>query len=282
MKAFGGIGVGDLSLDEVGRGLWERALPQLAKALDGDEGGLLAVLGGTARDAGLGQSIPVSALLEAYSEGCRQVRTLLIAAGGPDAEAANRRLMAIEHVALTRIAAGYSAGLEETISRLRSAARESSTVDEDTGAMKPDELHERLSLEVNRCQRMDLSLGLVELAVDDDADAKTSGARQGHREALREIGDCLRDNLRRYDSIGLTPEGAFLLVLPDISRRGLAGAAERLRREIGECGRRASPQDLVLALSHYDYVDASATEMLSGLEHGLREARSAREPLAWA
>ena len=64
---------------------------------------------------------------------------------------------------------------------------------------------------------------------------RRSGARPDRpaRADLHQIGDCLRENLRRYDSVGLTDDGAFVLVLPDISRRGLAGAAERLRREIG-------------------------------------------------
>ena len=76
---------------------------------------------------------------------------------------------------------------------------------------------------------------------------------------MHQIGACLRENLRRYDSVGLTDDGAFVLVLPDISRRGLAGAAERLRRELGLLRRspRLAPE-LTFALAHYDFVDASA------------------------
>ena len=102
------------------------------------------------------------------------------------------------------------------------------------------------------------------------------------RAALHEIGECLRDNLRRYDSVGLTDEGAFVLALPDISRRGLAGAAERIRREIVSCGARGEPQELTFALAHYEFVDANAQEMLTALGRSMANARQANLPIAWA
>jgi len=92
---------------------------------------------------------------------------------------------------------------------------------------------------------------------------------------------CLRDCLRRYDSVGVTVGGDFLLVLPDISRRGLAGAAERLRRELEACAS-GQPVQPVLALAHYDYVDANAREMLEALGQSLNEARTVGQSLAWS
>jgi hypothetical protein len=280
MDASSDVVLADLELGQVGRDLWETALPHLARALAGDESGLLSSVEGAARGAGLCQSVPVTALLEAFTDGSRQVRGRIVAAGEPGAEAATRRLLAVEHVALTRIAAGYASGLEETITRLRHVAEESSPVDADTGAIKPSGLGERLSLEVERCQRMDLPLGLLELALG-PGEAADSEALPGHA-MLHDVGECLRENLRRYDSVGLTGEGEFLLVLPDISRRGLAGAAERLRRELGRCAGPKLVPSLVFALAHYDFVDVNATEMLDGLRRSMQEARSANQPIAWA
>ena len=162
--------------------------------------------------------------------------------------------------------------LSETIERLRRLAEESSPLDVDSGAIKPGELGDRLSLEVERCQRMDLPLGLLELAVD-RREAERRAAGRPSRDDLHQIGDCLRENLRRYDSVGLTDDGAFVLVLPDISRRGLAGAAERLRREIGSsCGGHGDAPELTFALAHYDFVDVNAHEMLDAAraEHAPR------------
>jgi hypothetical protein len=191
-------------------------------------------------------------------------------------------LLALEQAALTRIAAGYMGGLEETIARLRRMAEESSPLDVDSGAIKPGELGERLSLEVERCQRMDLPLGLLELAVVAGGEERPTVARPA-RADLHDVGVCLRENLRRYDSVGLTDDGAFVLVLPDISRRGLAGAAERLRRELGACagGHRPSPE-LTFALAHYDFVDANAQEMLAILGRSMQHAQEANQPIAWA
>ena len=276
------ITTADLSFDEEARDLWEPALPHLTEALTGSETAFLGALESAARGAGLTQKLPITDLLDAYGRGSELVREHLLLSGGDRAEAAARRLLALEHIALTRIAAGFSGGLGETVDRLRRIAEQSSPLDVDSGAIKPDELGERLSLEVERCQRMDLPLGLLELAVGADEEERRAAGRSA-RTDLHQIGACLRENLRRYDSVGLTDEGAFVLVLPDISRRGLAGAAERLRRELGSCGGHRHPSpELTFALAHYDFVDANAQEMLAVLGRSMHHAREANQPIAWA
>jgi len=273
----------DLPFDEEAADLWQPALPRLPQALAGSETAFLASLESTGRGAGLTQSVPVAELLDAYSRGRELVSEWMLASGDDRAEAAARRLLTFEHVALTRIAAGYSDGLGETIDRLRRIAEESSPFDVDSGTMRPGPLGERLSLEVERCQRMDLSLGLLELSADAHGESGRATAKP-ERADPRQIGVCLRENLRRYDSVGLTDDGAFVLVLPDISRRGLAGAAERLRRELDTCGghRGGSAPEFRFALAHYDYVDVNAQEMLVLLGRSLDHAREAGQPIAWA
>jgi hypothetical protein len=274
------ITTADLSFDERARDLWEPALTHLSRALAGSDTSFLAALQAAGRGAGLTRRVPVADLLDAYVRGSRLVHEHLIRSGREGAEAAAPRLLALEQVALTRIAAGYSGGLEETIARLSRVAEESSPLDVDSGAVKPGELGERLSLEVERCQRMDLPLGLLELAL---AAGERPAVERPARADLRDIGVCLRENLRRYDSVGLTDDGAFVLVLPDISRRGLAGAAERLRRELGACaGHHGSSPELTFALAHYDVVDANAHEMLAVLGRSMHRARAANQPIAWA
>jgi len=109
-----------------------------------------------------------------------------------------------------------------------------------------------------------------------------TGCLPQERGALHDIGACLRENLRRYDSVGLTSGGALMLVLPDISRGGLAGAAERLRRELDACAGQSPAPELVFALAHYDFVDVNAAEMMAGLQRSMHQARSSHQPLAWA
>ena len=274
---------GRLELGEVGRGLWEPAIPHLARFVGGDEAPVLAAIENVARSAGLSQSVPVAVLLDEFSHGCRALCSGLQGNGTPEARKASRLILGLENVALTRIATGYSAGLEETIGRLRRDVEDASPLDLSTGALKPNEIIEQLSLEVNRCQRMELSLGLLELAFEEPPrDEPSLGMRGDHRGVLHDVGECLHENLRRYDSVGLTSDGGFLLVLPDISRRGLAGAAERLRRELAACAGPPAPPHFLFALSHYDYVDVNAGEMLEALDHSVRRARVVHEPLTWS
>jgi hypothetical protein len=283
------LAVGDListlfreaDLDEVGRSLWELALPLLESAVaGGDQEPFLGSVEAAARGAGISQSVSVGALLGTYVEVNSALVAGLESSDDDGAPEASRRLRAVEHVALTRIASGYSAGLEETIARLRACVADASPVDDDSGAIKPVELYDRLDLEVNRCQRMNLSLGLLALEPQVGGEAEASGCGAGGG-SLHQVGDCLRGSLRRYDSVGLTQQGGFLLVLPDISRRGLAGAAERLRRELDVCVAPGGASDYVFAAAHYDFVDADPTEMLASLESSVCQARSVHESLTW-
>jgi hypothetical protein len=271
----------DLPFDEEARDLWEPALSHLAQALAGSESAFLEALESAGRGAGITQKVPMADLLDAYIRGGEIVRAGLLGRGGDAAEAA-RRLLALEHVALTRVAAGYAAGLSDTIDRLRRVADEASPLDADSGAIKPAEFGERLSLEVERCRRMDLPLGLLELAVEGDDEVRRAPGRSPRADVGR-VGACVRENLRRYDSVGLTDGGDLVLVLPDISRRGLAGAAERLRRELdARGGRHGTAPDLTFALAHYDFVDVNAQEMLTVLGRSVEQAREARQPMVWA
>jgi GGDEF domain-containing protein len=272
-----GAAFAELQLGDAGRGLWEPAVAHVVQVAEGDDEPFLGVIEESARGAGLSQSVPLASLLEAYGKGSEGLCAGLLAAGTREAEEASLRLAAVERLALERIACGYSAGLEENIVRLQREADEASPVDSTTGAMKPETIAHRLSLEVNRCQRMEQSLGLLELAVEDSAPEAASCTRDQFRDIMPTVGECLRENVRRYDSIGLTSDGGFLVVLPDISRRGLAGAADRLRRQLAECAGRGAGAPFVFALAHYDYVDVNAAEMLTALERSMHEARLVRD-----
>ena len=279
LSAYGG-----LELGEVSRCLWEPALPHLARFVRGSGAGpVLAALEDVARSAGLSQSVSLAELLEEFAHGSEALCDGLDAQGTPEAREACRLLLGLTNAALTRIATGYSGGLEDTIGRLRRDAEDASPVDLSTGALKPEEIIARLSLEVNRCQRMELSLGLLELALEEPASREAAScAPDDTRVTPHEVGECLHDNLRRYDSVGLTADDGFLLVLPDISRRGLAGAAERLRRALAATAGSSAPSQFLFALAHYDYVDVNAGEMLEALDHMVSRARVVHEPLVWS
>jgi hypothetical protein len=265
-----------LDLDPAARGLWGALRPHLAGAFEGEDGGFLTALAAAARSAALSGSVPVAALLDAYNEGSCQLCRLLDAAPGEDAAAAGLRLRALEKAALVHVATGYCEGLGETVGALRRAAEEVSPLDPETGVLKPSETMARLLLEAERCRRMDAPLGLVGLAVAGPG----PGARTGRPQGVREDARLLTGRLRKYDSVGLTSRGDFVVIIPDVSRRGLVSAAERLCGEVGRRRGREPAPDLACTFFHYDDVDVDAVAMLAALERGLDEAKCARRRAA--
>lgn len=260
-----------LDLDATARGLWAAGAPHLGAAVCGEDAGFLAALAGVARSAALSGSAPVAALLDAYNEGCGQVCRLLEGMGGTEARDTCLRLRALDRVALSHIATGYCAGLEETLESLRRAVADESPVDPETGALKPRELATRLALEAERCRRAEGPLGLVAFGLASPA-ARSRAACQ----VARRLGA----GVRRYDSVGLTGGGDIVVIMPDVGRRGLVAAAERLTHEAGRLRERDPAAEVVCALFHYDEVDLEAPAMLAALERGLDEARYARSRAA--
>ena len=86
---------------------------------------------------------------------------------------------------LRALAAGYAAGLEDIIEQLNRSVAATSPIDDATGAMKPAATAERLTLEVLRCQRMDLSLGVVEMGVELEGEAGLAARNAWPRRSAR-------------------------------------------------------------------------------------------------
>jgi GGDEF domain-containing protein len=256
-----------LDLDATARSLWTAAASHLGAAARGEDAGLLAALAGTARSTALSGSVSVAALLDAYNEGCGQLCRTLEGDGGSESRDAGLHLRALDRVAMAHIATGYCAGLEETLQAMRRAVADVSPVDAETGALKPRELVSRLAQEAERCRRAEGPLGLVAFGL---------ASPDAHSRALSQVAMRLGAGIRRYDSVGLTGEGDVVVIMPDVSRRGLAAAAGRLTREAERPSARGPCDEVVCTLAHYDVVDQAAPAMMATLERRLAEARQAR------
>ena len=244
---------------------------------DQDTEALFEALEQEARVIALDHMISLSTLVSTLAGALLLLREAIAETGDGQAVEACRRIVALEREAAAATSIGYAAGLEEKVDSLTIQTEQLSPCDAVTGAMKSHEILEQLSLEVHRCQRMDLSLGLVELAIEGVQKSIAAYVDDRTRSTLRRVADVLRDNLRRYDSIGRTPSGEFLLVFPDISRRGLIGAVERLRRELGVEAAVEGGPEFFFALAHFDYVDVGMQEMLSVLEQGMAETKAGND-----
>ncbi len=269
----------DLSLSEPRRDVWEPLLPHITVADPVDDAVFLAAVEEVARSAGLAGSSSVETLFQGFGEGCDVVRRKLAVAPPTEESEAWRRVVALEREALGRLAGGYASGLRELIVRLEQQAELLSPVDAVTGALRPESLAERLELEVDRSRRMQLPLGVVELSIGGDESATVACNDPLAFPAAREAAVSLRESVRPYDSIGLTEDGGYLIVLPDVSRRGMAGVAERQRRAMAGY---AAAGRLSVALDHLDPVDVSAAQIMKTVHDGVLEARALRQSLVWA
>ena len=260
-----------LDLDKGARSLWDAAAPHLDDAALGEDARLLVALEGAARSAALSGSAPLAALLDAYNEGCTQLCRLLEVQGAAEARDACLRLRALDRAALSHVALGFCAGLEEVIGELRREAEAGSPVDLETGALKPHELLARLAQEADRCRRAEAPLGLVAFGL-----VPRPAPERRRPAAAVEVARRLLEGLRGYDSLGVTATGDFVVVMPDVSRRGLVAATERLIREVGRPQDRVPGPEVVCTFFHYDDVDAEPRHMLASVEQSLEEARHGR------
>jgi len=258
------------------RDLWAAALDAVRPALAGSgREPLLTALEDVARNAALTGSSSVESLLDAVAAGAEALRTALVERGD---RPALERLDALSKEAPLSVAAGFVAGLEETMERLQHEMLASSSLDPASGALRVTETLDRLSLEVERCRRMDLALGVAAIRLEEGGDEAVRDRRHGSGQ-LRLVAETLRDHLRRYDAIGRTVEGDFLLVLPDVSRRGLGSVAERLRHELAaECEPGFS---CAFALAHYDYVDLPAPEIVTTVARRAAAVKASGEAVGW-
>jgi GGDEF domain-containing protein len=184
------------------------------------------------------------------------------------------RLAGLSVVAVRCVALGYAAGLEEKLTALQELMAEASPLDPETGVLRPRDLREHLSMEINRCQRMQLPMG-VAVVFNRGADAGAAAETP----ALA-VGRVLRENLRRYDDLGRLDTGEFVAVLPDVSRTGLGAAAERLHAQLAADPRTTSAPRC-MALTHLDCVDVTVGDLIEQVGEALQNARAGDDYNCW-
>jgi diguanylate cyclase (GGDEF)-like protein len=202
-------------------------------------------------------------------------------ASGGEAAVARKRLARLENEALVRAGTGYAKGLEERVELLSAEVDFLRPEDPMTGVMKESEIVRRLGVELDRCRRMDLALGLAQVGVDCLDAVRHHGGPGEPGEFLRRVARLLGDSLRQYDAIGRRGEECFLVVLPDVSRRGLQSVIERFRHDlIDECPA-VLHAHFSFSLAHLDYLDLAADEVLAQMDSGLDRARAGGDSIAW-
>jgi GGDEF domain-containing protein len=248
---------------------WGPLIAPLRKILDGDDEDFSDAVHEVGRAAAARGGPHISDLLSLLEAGFARLT-------GPyaDGEIA-RRLAGLSVTAVRSAALGYTAGLEEKLTALEGLIAEASPLDPETGVLRPRDLSEHLSMEINRCQRMQLPMGV---AVVFNRGTDAGGPAESPAKA---VGRVLRENLRRYDDLGRLATGEFVAVLPDVSRTGLAAAAERLHGRLAEDPRTTSAPRC-MALTHLDCVDVTVGDLLEQVADALQHARASDDYICWA
>ncbi len=272
-----------VALDEPYRALWEPLFDPLVPAVEArDAAGFLAAVEAQSRLLGQAGSLGLRDVFDGLQSGIEALRgAVLSQEDTAHAEEIAGLLLTFEGESVVRAGVGYAEGLEERVDALSQQIETLSPIDALTGTMKSPQLENQLVLEINRCQRMDLPLGVAALVVDGHADLVKRDGREVADVELRRVGAVLRECLRRYDSIGRLEENEFIAVLPDVSRSGLASAMERLRRALEDYEGRPDVVRFLFALLHLDVVDVAPVDILDQLRRGAKKVRSGERYVVW-
>jgi diguanylate cyclase (GGDEF)-like protein len=272
-----------LTLPDAQRALWEALVDTLVAAVEsGSDALFLDAIEAQSRLTGIEGDRRLIEVFQALQDGLEGLRAAVLAAQpGDEAEAVSGRLRELEGEAIMRAGVGYAEGLEERVDNLTGQIETLSPHDELTGAMKLPQVQNQLVLEISRCQRMDLSLGVAALVIEGlDELSRHNGGHAAEKELSR-AGRLLRESLRRYDSIGRLSDNEFIVVLPDVSRSGLASAMERLRRSLETGEERPANVQFLFVLLHLDVVDVGAAEIVASIRRGLTQVRGGERYVVW-
>jgi diguanylate cyclase (GGDEF)-like protein len=272
-----------VTLDEPYRTLWQPLLDPLLPAVEEhDPDGFLAAVEAQSRLYGQAGGLDLREVYVGLQSGIEALRGAVLAQEHTaHAHEIAGDLSRLEGESMVRAGVGYAEGLQDRVGALAQKIETLSPVDGLTGALKPGHLENQLVLEIGRCQRMDLSLGVAALVVEGLADVAARDGREAADAELGRIGALLREDVRRYDSVGRLEDNEFVAVLPDVSRSGLASAVERLRRHLESGEGRPELVRLLFAVLHLDVVDVAPADILDQLRGGAIEVRTGDRWVLW-
>jgi len=247
----------------------------LIVALSGDDPAtFLTAVEGRSRTLAVARDVRLGDVFVALQLGLGAFRDAL-SGGSSDEALAVRRLAGLEGEALLRAGVGFAEGLEEAVDHLSRVVVELAPTDPETGLTTKSQFEARLAVELERCRRTEVGIGalLVAVVAGDDprrrvADLAALAARAGR---------LLAADVRRYDVVGRLSDLEFAALLPDVSRRGVQAALERLRRGLaGECTAQHRSAFRFVA-SYLDVADLGADDLMALLRRGMAGARDGGE-----
>jgi diguanylate cyclase (GGDEF)-like protein len=159
------------------------------------------------------------------------------------------RLVSRELNIVSIIAMQIAVAIEST--RLYRLTKELSITDEITGAFNFRHFQRRLNMELERSKRYQRPVSLIILGIDAFSDFEKTFGKESGEGALRDIGEVLKNNLRKVDTVARYGESEFALILPETDEGGALIVAEKTRKAISDYlfkGERERDQKLTVSL----------------------------------
>ncbi|WP_371322896.1 biofilm regulation diguanylate cyclase SiaD [Dechloromonas sp. ZY10] len=178
------------------------------------------------------------------------------------AEQLERKVRQIEKI--VRISDRYQLMLRDLNDRLTNI----STHDELTGLPNRRFMQEKLQYEISRMERQGTRFSIALADIDHFKRINDSAGHGCGDTVLRALAECLRNNLREYDSCARWGGEEFLLLFPDCELTQAAKLAERIRVAVQAFEAEGVPQNIRPTISF----GVSEYAPGKGLDQALREA----------
>ncbi len=136
----------------------------------------------------------------------------------------------------------------EDLEQVNNVLRDLAIRDGLTGLFNHRHFQEKLAMEVSRSRRHGRDFSIVFFDVDHFKKYNDTHGHPMGDQLLRELGDILKERLRRSDMAARYGGEEFVLLLPETSKEGAMIAAENIRKHIAEYpfkGRDTQPERLV-------------------------------------
>ncbi len=155
--------------------------------------------------------------------------------------------------------------------------QELARIDELTGLLNRRSFIERTEYEINRARRLDHSLAIAMIDLDNFKEVNDQFSHQIGDQVLREIANLLCINIRNIDIIGRYGGDEITLLMPETTQDNAFQALQRLKNILAEhefiCNERVFRVTASIGLACYQAADASFEKMISAADEALYRAK---------
>ena len=171
--------------------------------------------------------------------------------------------------------------LQDQLSSANSRLKQLVEIDDLTGLYNMRTLYEKLDGELSRCRRFGATLAVVMMDMDHFKQVNDKNDHLFGSYVLTEVGEIIRDNIRKIDHAARYGGDEFILILSEVHLHGAITFCERLRKAIGDHqfehnhNKTQVTCSMGFALMHGQRPNIDARELVKLADRALYEAKDA-------